>query len=510
MPSERRLHPFSVLFAFLSQIRTFILPGVLVMIGASSRGGNDWWQPWMMALVIPNAIVAVIRYVTYRFRYDPNELVIHSGLVFRRERHIPYGRIQNIDAVQNVLHRLLNVVEVRIETGGGQTPEATMSVLPVSAFQEMRARVFAERQALAMGEPAVEAAPTVAETPGSAVLLELPPKELLLCGFLENRGGVLIAAGLGLAWEIGLMDRLMSRFGNQLSGRRMVRDLARGIFSNAEVAFERIALSVIGFIGLLFFVRILSMVWALARLYGFRLSLAAGDLRSEYGLTTRVVATIPLKRIQTLTIKEGPLHRLVGRVAVRADTAGGQPKDGSGRGRERESLAPILPRDALATFVQQVLPDVHGFEAVAWQPVSSRAFRREVKGWLVMSLIAQAASFALFGPWSLLLAPGLLGWAIVGARKTIAHLGWALTPDAVFFRTGWLWRRVSIVRLAKIQTVTLAASPFDRRAVMARVRIDTAGASESTRVNIPYLPADVAHGLYLQLAHEAAGRRFFW
>ena len=281
MPSERRLHPFSVLFAFLSQIRTFILPGVLVMIGASSRGGDDWWQPWMMALVIPNAIVAVIRYVTYRFRYDPNELVIHSGLVFRRERHIPYGRIQNIDAVQNVLHRLLNVVEVRIETGGGQTPEATMSVLPVSAFQEMRARVFAERQALAMGEPAVEASPTVAETPGSAVLLELPPKELLLCGFLENRGGVLIAAGLGLAWEIGLMDRLMSRFGNQLSGRRMVRDLARGIFSNAEVAFERIALSVIGFIGLLFFVRILSMVWALARLYGFRLSLAAGDLRSE-------------------------------------------------------------------------------------------------------------------------------------------------------------------------------------------------------------------------------------
>ena len=223
-----------------------------------------------------------------------------------------------------------------------------------------------------------------------------------------------------------------------------------------------------------------------------------------------MVATIPLKRIQTLTIKEGPLHRLVGRVAVRADTAGGQPKDGSGRGRERESLAPILPRDALPTFVQQVLPDVHGFEAVAWQPVSSRAFRREVKGWLVMSLIAQAASFALFGPWSLLLAPGLLGWAIVGARKTIAHLGWALTPDAVFFRTGWLWRRVSIVRLAKIQTVTLAASPFDRRAVMARVRIDTAGASESTRVNIPYLPADVAHGLYLQLAHEAAGRRFFW
>ena len=508
MPSEHRLHPVSVLFAFLAQIRTFILPGLLVMIGASSRGGNDWWQPWMMALVIPNAVVAVIRYVSYRYRYDPNEMVIRSGLVFRRERHIPYGRIQNVDAVQNVLHRLLKVVEVRVETGGGQAPEATMSVLPVGAFQEMRARVFAERQALAT-EQSAESTAVVVDAPPAALLLELSPRELLLCGFLENRGGVLIAAGLGLVWELGLFDRLMSRFGSELSGRRIVRDLARGIFSNVEIAFERIAISVLAFIGLLLFVRFLSMIWALVRLYGFRLSLSAGDLRSEYGLTTRVAATIPLRRIQTLTIREGPLHRWFGRVAVRADTAGGQPKEGSG-GRERESLAPILRREALPAFIHQALPDVSGFDTVAWQPVSSRAFRREIKGWIVLALLAQSGLFALMGIWSLLLAPALLAWAIVGARRTIAHLGWAVTEDAVFFRAGWLWRRVSIVRLAKIQTVTLAASPFDRRAAMARVRVDTAGASDATRIDIPYLPKDVGLGLHLQLAHEAAGRRFLW
>lgn len=83
--------------------------------------------------------------MSYRYRYDPHEIVIRSGLVFRKERHIPYARIQNIDAVQHVLHRLLNVVEVRVETGGGQTAEATMSVLPMAAFHEMRTRVFAER-----------------------------------------------------------------------------------------------------------------------------------------------------------------------------------------------------------------------------------------------------------------------------------------------------------------------------------------------------------------------------
>jgi putative membrane protein len=497
------------MFAFLSQIRAFILPGLLVLVGASARGGNDWWQPWMMAFVIPNAAIAVVRYISYRYRYDPNEMVIRSGLLFKRERHIPYGRIQNVDAVQNVLHRLLKVVEVRVETGGGQAPEATMSVLPFTAFLEMRARVFAERQAI--GTARQEAAPAAAiETPPATLLLELPAKELLLCGFLENRGGVLIAAGFGLIWELGLIDRIMTAtFGNEVAGRRLVRDFIRSNFDGAGIAFDRIVIAIAAFIGFLLFVRILSMAWALIRLYGFRLTLSAGDLRSEFGLTTRVAATIPLRRIQTLTIREGPLHRLFDRVAVRADTAGGQPKDGSGV-RERESLAPILRRSALTAFIHHVLPDVDGLETVAWRRVSPRAFRREVKGWLVLSALAQIALFALLGLWSLMFAPLLLAWAIVAARKTVAHLGWAVTEDAVFFRTGWLWRRLSIVRLAKIQTVTLATSPFDRRSAMARVRVDTAGASELTRIVIPYLPQDVGQALHLQLAHEAAGTRFLW
>jgi putative membrane protein len=141
MPSERRLHPLSVFFAFVAQVRALVVPGVLVLVGASSRGGD--WQPWMMLFIIPSAIVAALRYVSFRYRYDANELVIRSGLIFRKERHIPYARIQNVDAVQRLLHRLLHVVEVRVQTGAGDEPEATMSVLPFAAFEEMRERVFA-------------------------------------------------------------------------------------------------------------------------------------------------------------------------------------------------------------------------------------------------------------------------------------------------------------------------------------------------------------------------------
>ena len=112
-------------------------------MGASSQGGD--WEALTLLFVIPSGGFAFVRYLTYRYAYETNELVVREGLIFRKERHIPYGRIQNIDAMQNVLHRILGVVEVRVHTGAGAAPDATMSVLPATALADMRRRVFAER-----------------------------------------------------------------------------------------------------------------------------------------------------------------------------------------------------------------------------------------------------------------------------------------------------------------------------------------------------------------------------
>lgn len=504
MSSEYRLHPYSIVFAFLAQIRMFILPGVFVYFGAGSRG-NDWWEPWMMLFILPSAAFAVVRYLTYRYRYEASELVLRTGLLFRKERHIPYARIQNIDATQNVLHRVLRVVEIRIETGSGQSAEATMSVLPLAALAEMRQRVFAERSVTT--EDAAVEQPAAAEP--VRPLLSLNLRELLLCGFIENRGAVLIAAGFGVVWEIGLFDRVMEPiFGQEEMGRGIVRDLARGTLSDAtDFVWSRLGIAIAAMVGLLLLVRVFSMAWALVRLYGFELALVDGDARTEFGLLTRVAMTIPLRRVQALTVREGPLHRAFARVAVKVDTAGGHASEPGQQG-EREYLAPILPTSALDDFVRAIVGV--GVRDTTWQPVHPRAFRREVKGWLVPAVLVSAGS-AVASPWlALVLLPLTLTWAIVGARQAVKHLGWAITNEALLFKRGWLWRRVMVVRLAKVQVVAQHASPFDRRSGMARIHVDTAGASLASAITIPYIPREQAADLYEQLAQEAAARQFMW
>ena len=78
-------------------------------------------------------------------------------------------------------------------------------------------------------------------------------------------------------------------------------------------------------------------------------------------------------------------------------------------------------------------------------------------------------------------------------------------------RSGWIWRSVTLARANKIQSVSLHESPFDRRATMARVRVDTAGAgTASHRVNIPFLDRAGAAALADRLAAQAASTEFRW
>ena len=63
--------------------------------------------------------------------------------------------------------------------------------------------------------------------------------------------------------------------------------------------------------------------------------------------------------------------------------------------------------------------------------------------------------------------------------------------------------------VVKIQVVGCLESPFDRRAAMASLQVDTAG-GRTHRISIPYLARDTARTLYERLAAQTAQTAFRW
>ena len=521
MTSDHRLHPASFLFRIGAQLRQQALPLIVVLFSAGSAGLG--WQLWFLAALVPYALFAIVRTLTFRYRYDEHELVIRTGVIARNERHVPYARIQNVDGVQTVFHRMLKVVDVKVQTAGGNEPEATMSVLTVAAFDQMRLRVGEGRRQADLALTAdAEPASEVSRAPAPTLLLALAPKDLLTYGFVEGRGMVVVAAIFGLVWEFGMADSFMPSFPDFIDervlndekalpsgrGRGIFRTLAQAIYTRAEHLFGSALVATLSIIALLVLVRLVSMLWATIRLHGFRLTREGEDLRTEYGLLTRVAATIPLRRIQTLTLREGPLHRLVGRISARVDTAGGEA--GTNAPPDRHWLAPIVERRALPALMAQVMP-VLSMDQLDWQPVHPGARRRLLKESLIVSAFACLPLIGWLGWKGLAALVLLVPWSVLNARRSAAALGWAVNDELVAFRSGWFWRQTTVAPFARVQAVTMRESPFDRRHRMAGVRVDTAGAGDlSHRVAIPYLGRDDAERLWRHVAHEAAGRSFRW
>ena len=150
------LHPMSLLFELVSQIRSYLVPAALGLFGAAK--GDLVFIIISAVIFVPAFLTCIVRYFTYRYCIKDDHLVVRQGLVFKSVRTIPVDRIQNIDFVQNPLHRVFQVAEVKIETASGTKPEATMRVLSMEQMAKLRSSVFDKKASATLDQPSTVAA----------------------------------------------------------------------------------------------------------------------------------------------------------------------------------------------------------------------------------------------------------------------------------------------------------------------------------------------------------------
>lgn len=490
-----RLHGLSWLFGLSGAIKQMVLPLIAVLFFNVRDDTPGPFGLWILPILLAALLVrAVWLQLTYRYGFGPTGLVIREGLIFRNVRHIEYARIENIDTERGLLHRLLGVAEVRVQTSTGGKPEALISVLDLRAVQDMRDRIFSEEK------PAEQSV----ATPDEQLLLHLPLGELVRQGLIDNRGMILVAAALGILHESGvfvldqvLLDRLLaSSPAADLAALGLMMQIALGVFT--------ILAAIIG-------LRALSVILAIVTFHDFKLTRVGGDLRARYGLFTRVALTLRTRRIQAVHQTESLLHRWFKRVSLDVDLAG---DSGGGDGDRNDVrtktrwLAPICPVAAAPELIAAALPALDWSTEPDWQPLARGARRRIFRkslAWSVLIVTAPAIWYLREGAVAVILSCIPLAW--MHAHLYVKHTRWALAADAVLFRSGWLTRRLTIVPRDRVQTLSVEASPFDRRSRMARLYVDTAGASpRSGGIRICYLGAEVAERLAAALYRTAGAQ----
>lgn len=487
------LHPSSLVFVLMARVRSYLIPAILAVVAAAS--GGRFFAIMLVTFFLAALAVDIVRLFTLKYFFAESDLVVRKGLLFRQQRTIPYGRIQNIDLMQNPLHRMLGVAEVRVETASGKEPEAILRVLSLKEVDRLKQRLHE----VPVGSAAAEKKAARITTPEQRTLLKISPGELVTLGLISNRGMVLVGLACGAFYELELYERFDWRWAQQ--AQRAAQQVS---------LFERVILGLLMLFVAVVALRLFSVVWYVLRFYDYRLTVDEQDknFRVSGGLFTKVTATVPKRRIQFISIHRSLLARGLGRASIRIETAGGAAKaDEDARATiARRWFIPIVHEKSIPLLMREMRDGMKWNAAeLAWLGVHCQAGRRLLRKAVLLAIITSLFGLLLWRPFGALFGLVILPPLVWHARRYLASLKYARFDQGVVYRSGVLTKKTSVTFFDKIQVIDVSQTPFDRRWQMARLSIDTAAAGPAEhRVCVKLLDEQFARDELAAIARQAA------
>ena len=526
------LHPTSLVFDFLAHGKTYLVPALFGLWGAAQ---GDLTLIIISAIIfVPAIVFSVFRYFTLRYSIQGDKLVVNEGLIFKKNRTVPVKRIQNIDFVQNPLHRLLRVAEVRVETASGTKPEAVLRVITLKQMERLRNSVFGLQAKVGLSENSIgqqneigrtgfDSAADNANLPqptgalagsdlagsdlagsslagsglaGSAqpgrlgrtndeTLLKIPLSWLIKAGLASNRGMIMVGVASGFYFQFG-PERGRFNF-----------DWLKAIVPAEASMGSLIAYGIVGSIVLFILLRLFGVGWYILRFFGYKLVRHGDDLRISCGLFTKVSATVPRNRVQFISIHRNLIMRWLGLTSIRIETAGGagQNRENATETVSKRWFVPVIPEDQLPGLLSVLRPELASWDEskLEFKSLSPKAGKRLCRLAVVQAIGVSLAGLliSLYWGWALgiLALPLLIAWAF----KKSKAMRYARTENGVAYRSGIFNRKTSMTFFEKIQTLRIDQSPFDRRWNMASLSVDTAAAGPANhRIEVPYLEESFA------------------
>lgn len=432
-----RLHPAAIVVKSFGQL----IPLIFVVFA------GPFGLPILVGLGSIGLAVAALSWWRFTWRIEDGSLIIEQGLLERRRRAIPLSRIQSVETIRKLPHRIFGVVALRVESVGGSDSEGRLEALDPRQAEVVRAVLLRTRPR--DDQPGAASS----RTPPGQVLHHLGIKELVKAGVTGGRVSV-VAALLGVSQDFWFGRVFDSGF-VQLDARTLDSFLAgAGILAALSVtaAIVVFAISVFG--------------TALA-FWDFTLTQDDDSLWVRRGLIEQRSDTIPLRRIQAVRIEQNLVRRIFKLAAVKIEVAG---RTGSAeQQRQTDVVLPIASMTAALALADRLVGGADLHPSIQAMPVGARS-RRIIRA-VVVSLL-----FCLPGVLDIrLLLAGLViiplvALAIAGYRS----LGWAASANHVIAQSGFWLRRRWVVPTAGVQSLKVSATPFQRRRQLASLTLEIA------------------------------------
>jgi putative membrane protein len=485
----RRLHPLSIILGINPRhlIQNYIVPAFATLAVAG-------FTLTVLAVVgVAALIIRVLVWQRFTYEFDGEVLRVDEGVLARNRRALDVDRIQQVEVDRGFIQRLFGLATLRVETAsGGSTTGGAVELRVIEHTAAVRLRT-----ALRAGQARTNGAISEGATPydtgeedAPREVLRVPLRHVVL-GAVTGARLLVFPAVIGGAFQFAgpTTEEWFERFVDE-AVRQGLLEGNGGVEVTLPVLLGIVALVVAASV-------IAAAAVGVLRDTGFRIEQRDGDLHVSRGLLSTRSSVLPLRRVQLVLVQRNWARRLLGFAVVRVYSAGG-----SGGG-ERRVTVPLLPDGEVESLLPELYPGATGTPPLSAHP--RNALRRAVFRWVRSTAVVVAAIWivpvGLLEPIQLP-SLSLLLFAVVLGVVEYRQLAHGLDDELVAARRGALSITTSLAPLTKIQAVTTAANPFQRRLGLATVTAHVAGPGGD--VEVLDMGAEEAVGLHDRLVEHAA------
>ena len=471
------------MFIALKLLRNIGAVNVVLAVAFLGGAGRDLGLVLLLSVAVAAlAGASVAAWWRFTFRVDGDELIVTRGVVSVQRLTIPLTRVQSVTIDQKLLHRLVGLVQVSVDTAGSSGVEFEIQAVRRDVAEALRSRADATRSTVPgvddrTGDRGRRTAAAVPEPDGRGVdgprrsattstpteiVAHRSPAELLRAGLArpDLRSLFVVAPVILLADDV-LPDEVVSRTVDVVSGGGVAVDVAVAVG--------------LGLVGIVVFV-----LAGVVRDWDLTVEREGTVLRRSSGLLDVTATSLSAGRVQRLRVRQNPIERRWGISRVELDSVGDEARGvpGADDGEVGRWRSIVLDSDRPVALDRSVS------RSIVLYRVRNRVL-----------LLLPLAVVAVGGPrpWTAwLTVVGVMGLAIpvVGLREwwRWRNLRWSVTATRLGERHGIVDTVTTEFLLTKIQTVEITSTRFERRRGLATLRVVTAGG----RTTIPFVDERLA------------------
>jgi len=479
----QRTSPIAVVFFLFKTARQFVtqgLPAIALILAAytsSSDSSQSLIQAGILVAIILGIIGSVLSWLRFRYCIVDDRILLRSGVFHREELSVEFNRIQNISIREPFYARPFKLALLSIDTAGSGKEEIVLGGIKKDAAVELRTTILSKARTATDPDNRQQDKPAKAK-----ILLERSTKDIAIYGLTINFiFWFLIAIGA----IFGAYDFSEKAF-MWLAQIIQFQDLIAIAQNDGNTNFLYLMVVGIG-LALLLLLPLGSVIGALIRHYGYRLTVDEETYRKTSGLMTRHDESLKRHKIQALVLKQNFVALWFNRtnIQLRVASAGSGVDPGQLPGVSKRSfLVPALHPAEMETLIPEFLPGCE-IEKVEFSKINLYRYARVVLGLAVLPpALLLTLVFSVLVSWKfIVVAPVILGIAWFLVHQRWKKLAYAVVGEFGFVRSGFIGTRTTVFPLFKVQKVDIRQTPGQRRKGFAHLTIHLASHS----LTIPHM-----------------------